>query len=176
MYAQSLFSNFNRISSFISRFTWRCSSSRASGDSIQYISKDLFLSWYSSRMSCTGCTGTNPTVTCPSRMADGRAFTDYSPRCNANARLNELVSKAKMMQSSYESRMFLQHNAEKMMEMERARAIETLVPCAPCKRSTSDPGTMAPERYVVRCDAVSCQRTEVNPNGIGDGRNYSFRQ
>lgn len=123
-------------------------------------------------MSCTSCSGNNPTVMCPSRMADGRAFTDYSPRCHANARLMELVSKANMVQSSYESRMFLQNNALQMMDMERQRATETLVPCAPCKRSLTDQGTMAPERYAVRCDAVSCKREEVNPYGIGDGRNY----
>jgi len=29
------------------------------------------------------------------------------------------------------------------------------------------------ERFVVRCDTVSCKRTEVNPNGLGDGRAYN---
>ena len=122
--------------------------------------------------SCSTCSGKNPTVTCPSRMSDGRAFTDYAPRCHVNARLMDMVSNANMIQSSYESRMYLQQNAQKVMDIERARALETLVPCAPCKRPFSDSGTMEPERYVVRCDAVSCKRTEVNPGGIGDGRMY----
>lgn len=122
--------------------------------------------------SCSSCSAKNPKETCPSRMSDGRAFTDYSPRCHANARLMDMVAKAKMIQSSFESRMFLQRNADKVMDMERARAIDNLAPCAPCKRPFTDNGTMAPERYVVRCNGVTCQRTEVNPGGIGDGRNY----
>lgn len=122
--------------------------------------------------SCTSCSGNNPTPTCPSRMSDGRAFTDYSPRCHANARLMDMVANAKMVQSSFESRMFLQRNAQKVMEADRARAIETLVPCAPCKRPFTDPGTMLEPQFVVRCDAVSCQRTLANPNGLGDDRNY----
>lgn len=123
-------------------------------------------------MSCSTCSGTNPTTTCPSRMSDGRAFTDYNPRCSENARIMSMLDNAKLVQSSYESRMFLQRNAQQVMDMERARAAETLIPCAPCSRPLTEDGTMAPSRYVVRCDAVSCQRTEVNPNGIGDGRNY----
>lgn len=105
-------------------------------------------------------------------MADGRAFTDYRPRCAVNAELMGLVADAKMVGSSYESRMYLQANADKVMNMQRNQAIQNLAPCAPCGRSPNDPGTMLPERYVVRCDAVSCKRTEVNPNGLGDGRAY----
>lgn len=123
-------------------------------------------------MSCKSCSGNNPTVMCPSRMSDGRAFTDYSPRCHANARLMNALESAKLMQSSYESRLYLQRNAQQVMDQERQRAVDTLIPCAPCKRPLTDSGTMEPERYVVRCDAVSCKRTEVNPHGIGDGRAY----
>jgi hypothetical protein len=106
-------------------------------------------------------------------MEAGYAFTDYAPRCTANARLMDLVNKAGMLQSSYESRMYLQRNAEYVMELERKRAAETISPCVPCSRPLTDPGTMEAERYVVRCDAVTCQRVETNPYGIGDGRKYS---
>lgn len=123
--------------------------------------------------SCKSCEGTNKAPTCPSFMEAGYAFTDYSPRCATNARLMDLVNKAGMMQSSFETRMYLQHNAQQVMEMERARAIDTIFPCAPCTRPLTDSGTMESERYVVRCDAVTCSRVEANPNGIGDGRNYS---
>lgn len=109
---------------------------------------------------------------CPSRMNDGRSFTDYRPRCIVNAELLAAVDRAKMTLSSYESRMYLQQNADKVMEEERKKAVDRLIPCAPCKRALNDPGTMLPERYVVRCDGVSCSRTEVNPNGLGDGRSY----
>lgn len=103
---------------------------------------------------------------CPTRMSDGRAFTDYRPRCIVNAELLTSVA----VKSSYESRMFLQNNADQFMEAERKKAMDRLIPCAPCKRSFDEAGTMLSERYVVRCDAVSCSRTEVDPNGVGDGR------
>lgn len=124
-------------------------------------------------MSCESCDiKKEPNVLCPTRMSDGRSFTDYRPRCIVNAELLTKLDNAKMIKSSYESRMYLQKNAEKVMEEERQKAVNRLIPCAPCKRSFNDPGTMLPERYVVRCDGVTCERKEVNPTGLGDGRNY----
>mgnify|MGYP003330107701 FL=1 len=111
-------------------------------------------------------------VLCPTRMADGRAFTDYRPRCTVNAELYKQVAEAKMVRSSYESRMYLQHNADAMMDFERNKAIRTLIPCAPCNRSFEDAGTMLGERYIVRCNGVTCTREEINPQGLGDGRAY----
>ena len=124
-------------------------------------------------MSCKGCdVATDARVMCPSKMADGRAMTDYRPRCVINAEILQNVGNNKMVQSSYESRMYLQRNADKVMEQERQKAIDRLRPCAPCGRPFSDPGTMLPERYVIRCDGVTCTREEVNPAGLGDGRSY----
>lgn len=124
-------------------------------------------------MSCQSCdVKTDPKVVCPTRMSDGRAFTDYRPRCITNAELLDKVAKNGMVQSSYESRMYLQKNADQFMESERKKAEERLIPCIPCLRSTTDPGTMLPERYVVRCDGVTCSRKEVVPNGLGDGRKF----
>jgi hypothetical protein len=121
----------------------------------------------------TGCDSPNKEdVMCPTRMADGRAFTDYRPRCAVNGELLTQVAGNKMIGSSYESRMFLQHNADQMMDYERNKAIQRLIPCAPCNRSFQDEGTMLSERYVVRCNGVTCTREEVNPFGVGDGRNY----
>jgi hypothetical protein len=105
-------------------------------------------------------------------MADGRAFTDYRPRCTANAELYHQVVEANMIASSYESRMFLQRNADSLMDYERNKAIATLIPCAPCNRSFEEEGTMLGERYLVRCNGVSCTREEINPQGLGDGRSY----
>jgi hypothetical protein len=105
-------------------------------------------------------------------MADGRAFTDYRPRCAANAELIAALNKVGQNGSSYESRMYLQKNAETWMETERRRAVERLSPCAPCQRPADTAGTMLPERYVVRCDGAVCTREEVNPAGVGDGRAY----
>lgn len=122
---------------------------------------------------CKSCEGTNPLPTCPSRMSDARAFTDYRTRCAINAELFKLVNESGMVTSSYESRIFLQKNAEKVMDVNRENAVKNLAPCAPCTRPFSDPGTMLPNRYVVRCDGVSCTRTEVDAYGVGDGRNYT---
>lgn len=123
-------------------------------------------------MSCKSCEGENPAPMCPSRMAYSQV-TDYRPRCAVNAELLGALETQRLTQSAYESRMFLQRNADKFMEQERQKAVARMSPCAPCKRPFTDNGTMAPERFVVRCDGVSCTRTEVNPNGIGDGRAYS---
>lgn len=103
-------------------------------------------------------------------MADGRSFTDYRPRCAVNAELIQAIGGKRA--SAHESRMFLQRNASKWMDSERVKSVERMAPCVPCKRPTSDPGTMLPQRYVVRCDNVSCTRQEVNPTGLGDGRAY----
>jgi hypothetical protein len=119
----------------------------------------------------SGCDEVNVNnVMCPTRMADGRAFTDYRPRCAVNGELFSQITSANLVNSSYESRMFLQHNADQYMDYERNKAINTLIPCAPCNRSFSDPGTMLDERYIVRCNGVTCTREEVNPMGLGDGR------
>lgn len=119
---------------------------------------------------CKTCGGESEPM-CPSKMAYAQ-MTDYRPRCAVNAELMGAVAAAKMTQSSYDSRMYLQRNAIKVMEQERQKAIARLSPCAPCMRPLTDAGTMEPERYVVRCDGASCTRTEVNPAGIGDGRAY----
>ena len=125
-------------------------------------------------MACTsGCDAPSKYTTCAARMEDGHAFTDYRPRCAVNAELYNMVAKANMTNSSYESRMFLQNNGESIMKSNFEWAQNQILPCAPCHRPFSDDGTMLPEKYVVRCNTTSCVRTEVNPNGIGDGRVYS---
>jgi hypothetical protein len=116
-------------------------------------------------MSC--CSSKEPVPHCPVKMSDGRVFTDYRPRCSVNAELlNDLATK-NMMRSSYESRMFLQENAEVIMQRSRAQSLNNLAPCAPCNRPFSDAGTMYPQQYVVKCSATSCEKVEVNPNGLG---------
>lgn len=116
-------------------------------------------------MSC--CTAPQQKM-CPMRMNDGRVFTDYRPRCMMNhAIMSELVAN-KMVASSYESRMYLQQNAENIIQQLQTNAKEN-AQCGVCKDNT---GLLHPERYVVKCDTVSCQRQEVNPDGLGDGRFY----
>lgn len=119
-------------------------------------------------MSCCSSTDGNQ---CPSRMSDGRLFTDYRPRCLVNNDLTSQLNQKNIPVSSYESRLYLQRNAETIMEQHKQQAIDRLL-CGPCTRSFNDSGTMLPEKYVVHCDNVSCSRKEVNPNGLGDGRTY----
>jgi len=101
------------------------------------------------------------------RVSDGREFTDYRTRCAIN---NELMTQLPV-KSSYDARIFLQTNAEKLIEEDRQRLIKRF---GQCPRPTDQSGTMLPERYVVRCDQTSCYRSEVNPSGLGDGRNYNY--
>jgi len=126
-------------------------------------------------MSCnSGCDApvNQAAAQCPNRMETGYFFTDYRSRCAVNAELFQKVNEAQMTKSSYEARMYLQQNAEKLMQENYKWAVNNLMPCAPCTRPFDQAGTLEPEKYIVRCDAVSCTRTLVNPNGIGDGRNY----
>lgn len=109
--------------------------------------------------------------TCPSRMNDGRSFTDYRPKCVYNSDYMSDLYKNDITASSYESRLFLQNNAEKIMEQQRKAAMDKLLCGVSCYKN-NEQGTMHPERYVVHCDQVSCNRKEVNPQGLGDGRKY----
>jgi hypothetical protein len=108
-----------------------------------------------------------PTQHCPLKMADGRAFTDYRPRCMVNSELLLDLYNNNMVRSSYESRIYLQENAEKLMERNRVTMLGNLTPCAPCTRPFTEQGTMYPQQYIVRCDGVSCEKVEVNPTGLG---------
>ena len=116
-----------------------------------------------------GCSEPNRPQHCPIKMSDGRCFTDYLPRC---AMYNESLQNTAVA-SSYESRMYLQQNALKEIEKHRNKTVENLAPCYPCSQSLDKPGTQHPERYVVRCNETSCSRVELNPSGLGDGRNFT---
>jgi len=74
--------------------------------------------------------------------------------------------------SSYESRLYLQRNAEKIIEQQRKIASDRLMCGSTSSIPTTEAGTMHPERYSVQCDAVTCKRQEVEPFGLGDGRKY----
>lgn len=117
-------------------------------------------------MSC--CNGSQDTI-CPSKMNDGRSFTDYRPKCIVNSEFMNDLTKKQVVASSYESRIYLQRNAETIMEQRRKDAANNLM-CGVAP--IVNPGTMYPEKYVVSCDTVTCQRPEVNNTGLGDGRKY----
>jgi hypothetical protein len=119
-------------------------------------------------MSCCSSTSGNQ---CPTKMSDGRLFTDYRPRCLVSNDLFQQLQKNNTPVSSYESRLYLQRNAETIIERQKQEAESKLL-CGPCTYPMTDPGTMLPEKYVIRCDNVSCSKKEVNPSGLGDGRQY----
>ena len=102
------------------------------------------------------------------RMNDGRSFTDYRPKCISNYEIINNLSHQNITNSSYESRMFLQKNAENIMKKMQSDA-EQNVKCGECKDNS---GILHPERYVVKCNTVSCQREEADQFGFGDGRLY----
>jgi hypothetical protein len=115
------------------------------------------------------CCNASQNKTCPSKMNDGRSFTDYRPKCISNSEFMYSLDDKNIIASSYESRLYLQHNAEEIMEQLRSTAEKNLM-CGVCP--VTNPGTMLPERYVISCDGVTCQRKEIDPNGLGDGRQY----
>lgn len=109
---------------------------------------------------------------CPTKMSDGRLFTDYRTRYAVDMELLNKITDNNMVKSSYESRMYLQNNAENIMKSNYELTVKNIMSCAPCTRDLKSPGTMLPEKYNVICNEVSCLREEVNPDGLGDGRNY----
>ena len=102
-------------------------------------------------------------------MADGRVTTDYKTRCGVSQDLNEQLSLNNISLSSYNIRMYLQQNAEKEMERQMKNSLYSVSDCIPCKNIVNK-NIVHPERYVVSCNSVSCNRKEINKYGLGDGR------
>ena len=101
-------------------------------------------------------TSNNKFFGCPARMSDGRNFTDYRPDCH----VNNLIRQNNSTYNSFQYRMFLTHNAEKLMNLNRTYACEKNC-CGPCQ-SPYDVGTMMPSNSAVDCNANKCG------NNIGD--------
>lgn len=123
---------------------------------------------------CTGCTkksNTNNTTQqksiseCMYKMQDGRSFTDYRPRCTINYQM-----KNQNMQNSYDSRMFLINNAEKMMNA-NLDIVSKTNNCMSCSAEKMEE-TFLPEQNMVKCDEHVCNFSVSNPNGLGTGRVY----
>jgi hypothetical protein len=106
---------------------------------------------------------------CPLKMSDGRSFTNYEPRCARNAYLNNLLVQNNMVNSSYEQRVFLQNNYEKIVEEERKKSLNNLLPCIPCNAGEliNETNKELDNKYYVYCDNVSCRKEEGNIQGLG---------
>ena len=118
-------------------------------------------------MSC--CSAKYPNKRCPLRMSDGRAFTNYEPRCNFNAYVNSKLAENNMIKSSYEMRLYLQQNYDKIVEDDRKKAIDNISPCGNCGIGDliNVKNNELNEKYAVNCDGVSCYKTLTNPSGLG---------
>lgn len=118
--------------------------------------------------SCGPCkrTSDNKFWDCPPRMADGRLFTDYRPRCDVDLQLVPNPAAT----NSYSYRQFLINNAENVMAAHRSQAF-TESYCGPCVQPY-DIGTMLPESTKFVCDESTCKMIPGMPGGSGTGREY----
>jgi len=118
-------------------------------------------------MSC--CSSPYDNKNCPLKMSDGRSFTNYEPRCARNAQLNKLLNENNMVNSSYEQRLFLQNNYDKIVEIERKNALDALLPCIPCKSGEliNETNNELDNKYHVYCDNISCKYENFNDKGLG---------
>lgn len=124
--------------------------------------------------SCSSCEreSDNKYEACPAKMADGRAFTDYKPRCAVHSSLMESGHASGKALNSYELRQFLINNAENIMEKSRTQA-QTQNNCGPCVQPWNK-GTMLPEQSMVKCNTSTCSVSTNDPNGLGRGRDYGI--
>ena len=109
---------------------------------------------------------------CPTKMSDGRLFTDYRTRYAVDNELLNKITDNNIIKSSYETRMYLQKNAENIMKQNYDATVNNIMSCAPCTADLKSPGTMLPEKYKTVCNEVSCNKMEVYPDGLGDGRSF----
>lgn len=112
-------------------------------------------------------TSNNKFFNAPPRMADGRHFTDYRPSCDVNNSFRDLQK----IESNLDYRMFLTHNAEKLMEIHNKHnyAKNGVFNC----KEPYETGTMLPEIDRVLCNNDNCSLIKVDENGLGRGRQYS---
>lgn len=111
-------------------------------------------------------TSNNKYQSAPPRMSDGRHFTDY----RANCHMNQRIQTDKKIPNSYEYRMYLQRNAEELMELNKQQTY-LLNGSFECKEPYHI-GTMLPESHKQVCNAQSCTVKHNYENGLGLGRDY----
>ena len=127
-----------------------------------------------STRTCSSCTRTseNRHYDCPPRMADGRIFTDYRPRCDIN--YSALGDRLKTGISSYDYRQVLIASAEQIISDQRSVAYNNAL-CGPCM-APYDSGTMLPESSRMVCTAQTCAVKVGDPAGLGMGRDYGDQE
>ena len=102
----------------------------------------------------------------PSRMMDGRIFTDYRP----NHELNRHIEGVNDVKNTHEYRLFLSRNGESIMGKNQEYIFRRsgMNKCM----EPYNIGTMLPEKTRVLCDQHRCKEVLVDENGFGQGREY----
>lgn len=119
---------------------------------------------------CKACfrPSNNKHFDCAPRMADGRLFTDYRPKCEINF---IYPPRSEGFLDSYKYRQHLINNADSILGSMRSGAYDAAL-CAPCMEPHDQAGTMLPEHTMQVCDGRTCRFTLNDPNGLGLGRSY----
>ena len=112
-------------------------------------------------------TSNNKHFGCPPRMNDGRHFTDYRPNCH----VNNIVRTNNSVMNSFQYRMFLTHNADKLINLNRKYSCQKNC-CGPCQKPYNK-GSMVPEENVNICTSNTCRIQQMDKGGLGTGRQYS---
>ena len=112
-------------------------------------------------------TSNNKFFNAPPRMADGRHFTDYRPNCH----VNNMIRNKNEVFNSFDYRLFLTINAEKIMESNVHQA-QVKNASTQCKKPF-ETGTMLPEQDKVVCNKHNCNVEQHDSNGLGRGRIYA---
>lgn len=112
-------------------------------------------------------TSNNKYFTAPTRMADARHFTDY----RENTKVNTALQKEFESDNSYEYRMHLINNGEKLMDINNKNAF-LLNGVTECKAPFAQ-GTMLPEAQKQVCNTRTCNVVTNDANGLGLGRRYA---
>ena len=118
-------------------------------------------------------TSNNKYFQCPPRMMDGRHFTDY----RASNYINDIIRADNNISNSLNFRVFLQQNANLLIEKQREIACN-LNCCGPCpitqtNKEDFDNGTMLPEQYKFVTDGRVSKVVLNDVNGLGTGRIYN---
>ena len=102
----------------------------------------------------------------PSRMHDGRQFTDFRP----NAEMNRFIEEGNKIKNTHDYRLFLSRHGDELIKRNK-EYIYLKNGQNKCKKPYHI-GTMLPEKTRVVCDQHTCSIVEVDKNGIGQGREY----
>lgn len=92
----------------------------------------------------------------PSRMSDGRAFTDYRTNCITNNGIGKNMT-------SWEYRYYLQNNAAEIVEKERENRNTML-------GYSGENAPEVPVKNIQNCNKGFCTIENFNENGLGLGK------